>query len=57
MSFEAAGLQAASSEQASFHYEVAGNKARKATSQQLRPGLHCIYPPVVPASDYQGLGV
>jgi hypothetical protein len=37
-------------QQASCYYEVVGNKARKAISQQYRLGLDYIYPPAVPDS-------
>ena len=37
-------------QQASCYYEVVGNKARKAISQQCRLGLDYIYPPAVPDS-------
>jgi hypothetical protein len=33
-----------------MRYEVVGNKARKAISQQYRLGLDYIYPPAVPDS-------
>ena len=43
------GLQASRSA-ATMRYEVVGNKARKAISQQYRLGLDYIYPPAVPDS-------
>jgi hypothetical protein len=44
------GLQASRSA-ATMRYEVVGNKARKAISQQYRLGLDYIYPPAVPFGD------